>query len=101
MKFDQLIRRAFTALLGGAAAAWPRAARAQQSAKKMLRVGTVSALQQSSPLWVAFVRRMAELGYQEGKTFKHRSIPSGPKPCSCPGTRWSAASSTAALDPNP
>jgi putative tryptophan/tyrosine transport system substrate-binding protein len=35
----------------------------------MLRVGTVSALQQSSPTWAAFMRRMAELGYQEGKTF--------------------------------
>ena len=68
-------RRKFITLLGGAAAAWPRAARAQQSAKKMLRVGTVSALQQSSPLWVAFVRRMAELGYQEGKTFTSDFVP--------------------------
>src|SRR6516164_2981007 len=41
----------------------------QQAGKKMLRVGTVSALQQSSPTWAAFMRRMAELGYQEGKTF--------------------------------
>src|SRR5215472_5266068 len=62
-------RREFITLLGGAAAGWPLAARAQQSGKKMLRVGTVSALQQSSPTWAAFMRRMAELGYQEGKTF--------------------------------
>jgi putative tryptophan/tyrosine transport system substrate-binding protein len=68
-------RRKFLATLGGAAVAWPLAARAQQSAKKMLRVGTVSALQQSSPLWAAFVRRMAELGYQEGKTFTFDFVP--------------------------
>ena len=62
-------RREFITLIGGAAAAWPLAARAQQPAKKILRVGTVSALQQSSPQWAAFMRRMAELGYEEGKNF--------------------------------
>ena len=62
-------RREFITLVGGAAAAWPLVVGAQQPAKEMLRVGTVSALQQSSPQWVTFMRRMAELGYQEGKTF--------------------------------
>ena len=61
-------RRELLVAFGGAAA-WPLAARAQQPAKKMLRIGTVSALQQSSPTWAAFMRRMAELGYQEGKNF--------------------------------
>jgi len=68
-------RREFIALLSGTV--WPGAARAQQPAKKVLRVGTVSALQQSSPQWVAFMRRMAELGYQEGKTFTFDFVRAG------------------------
>ena len=61
-------RREFITLLGGAAAGWPLAARAQRPAK-MLRVGTVAGTPKSSPQWVAFERRMGELGYQEGKNF--------------------------------
>src|SRR6516162_3189757 len=68
-------RRDLLAALGGTAAAWPLAARAQQSAKKMLRVGTVSGTQKSSPQWAAFLRRLAELGYQEGKTFTFDLVP--------------------------
>ena len=67
-------RRQFLTLLAGAAA-WPLAARAQQLAKKMLRVGTVSGSQKSSPQWAAFVRRMAELGHEEGKTFTFDLVP--------------------------
>src|SRR6266487_6946142 len=63
-------RRDFIKGVAGGAAAWPFAAHAQQPlVKKMLRVGTVAGTQQSSPQWAAFLRRMAELGYQEGKTF--------------------------------
>jgi putative ABC transport system substrate-binding protein len=61
-------RREFITLLGGTLAAWPRVARAQRPAK-MLRVGTVAGTPKSSPQWVAFDRRMGELGYQEGKNF--------------------------------
>jgi ABC-type uncharacterized transport system substrate-binding protein len=60
-------RREFITLLGGAAA-WPLAARAQQPTK-ILKVGTVAGTPRSSPQWVAFERRMVELGYQEGRNF--------------------------------
>ena len=69
-------RREFLALLGSTAV-WHRPARAQQPAKTVLRVGTVSAVQQSSPQWVAFMRRMAELGYEEGKTFTFDFVQAG------------------------
>ena len=68
-------RRDFITLLSGAAVTWPLSARGQQPAKKMLRVGTVAGTQKSSPQWAAFLRRMAELGYQEGKTFTFDFVP--------------------------
>jgi putative ABC transport system substrate-binding protein len=60
-------RREFITLLGGAAA-WPLTVRAQQPTK-ILKVGTVAGTPKSSPQWVAFERRMVELGYQEGRNF--------------------------------
>jgi putative ABC transport system substrate-binding protein len=61
-------RRDFITLLGGAAAVWPLAARAQQQ-PKMLRVGFVGIEPRESPLYTNFLKRMAELGYQEGRNF--------------------------------
>jgi ABC-type uncharacterized transport system substrate-binding protein len=61
-------RRAFISLLGGAAAAWPLAARAQQQ-PKMLRVGFVGMQPREAPHYTNFLKRMAELGYQEGRNF--------------------------------
>src|SRR5215471_8656144 len=62
-------RRTFITLLGGAAAAWPLAARAQQGGRLptigLLGVGTAAG-------WVyftgAFVQRLRELGWIEGRT---------------------------------
>src|SRR4029077_9721976 len=61
-------RREFISLLGGAAA-WPLAARAQQTARS-LRVGFVGVQPRDAPIYVAFRKRMAELGYREGKYFR-------------------------------
>jgi ABC-type uncharacterized transport system substrate-binding protein len=60
-------RREFITLIGGAAA-WPLAAPAQQQ-PKMLRVGFVGMQPRESPLYANFLKRMAELGYQEGRNF--------------------------------
>ena len=65
-------RREFIMLVGGAAAtsplAWPRAVCAQLH-PKMLRVGFVGMQPRESPLYANFLKRMAELGYQEGRNF--------------------------------
>jgi ABC-type uncharacterized transport system substrate-binding protein len=62
-------RRNFLATLGGAAAAWPLAARAQQPAKLPTIGFLVSGTPSSHGQWVAaFVRRLHELGWIEGRT---------------------------------
>jgi putative ABC transport system substrate-binding protein len=66
-------RRDLIAGLGGAAAAWPAMAWAQQPGK-VLRIGTVSGQPRLSPLWMAFDRRIAELGYQEGRNLATECI---------------------------
>jgi putative ABC transport system substrate-binding protein len=65
-------RRDFVILLGGAAATWPLAARAQSP--KMLRVGYSGMLPREAPHYAAFEKRMAELGYQEGRNFTFEYI---------------------------
>jgi putative tryptophan/tyrosine transport system substrate-binding protein len=62
-------RRKFLATLGGAAAAWPLAARAQQAG----RLPTIGFLGMNPPVaqsqWTAaFVQRLRELGWIEGRT---------------------------------
>jgi putative ABC transport system substrate-binding protein len=69
MQFDQLKRREFITLLGGAAATWPLAARAQQPAKIPL-IGVLVSASPPHPFADAFWRGLHALGYSEGQNIK-------------------------------
>jgi len=58
-------RRKFIVLIGGAAAAWPLAARAQQ---KLVRIGVLASYHW--PPLRKFVQKLKELGYVEGGTVR-------------------------------
>jgi putative ABC transport system substrate-binding protein len=60
-------RRAFLVALGGAATMWPLELGAQSP--KVLRVGSSSVLPRTTPVYAAFEKRMAELGYRQGRNF--------------------------------
>jgi putative tryptophan/tyrosine transport system substrate-binding protein len=69
MQFDQLKRREFISLLGGAAVAWPLAASAQQPGGIRRVVVLMGAADTAwSRDWLAsFSRRLDELGWREGR----------------------------------
>jgi ABC-type uncharacterized transport system substrate-binding protein len=66
-------RREFITLLGGAAAAWPLAARAQQ-AERMRRIGVLTNLSESEEATqgsvTAFRQRLHELGWVDGRNLR-------------------------------
>jgi putative tryptophan/tyrosine transport system substrate-binding protein len=70
MQFDQLKRREFITLLGGAAAAWPLAARAQQS-ERVRRVGVLvpyaETHAEAKTRTSAFGQELQKLGWSEGR----------------------------------
>jgi putative tryptophan/tyrosine transport system substrate-binding protein len=76
MQFDQFSRRDFIMLLGGAAVAWPLAARAQQGTR-IPRVGVLwhaGSAEEEGSNFRALVKGFAALGYVEGRTIilEHR-----------------------------
>src|SRR6516164_1093721 len=83
MQFDQLNRREFITLLGGAAAAWPLSVRAQQP-RKIYRVGL---LVSGAPMGAADKRRqiflsaLAAHGFVDGQNlvFVQRSADARPE----------------------
>src|SRR5262249_12010217 len=66
---DRVRRREFITLLGGAAAAWPLAARAQEPGKRPMVgfLGDTTALGDGERA-AAFARRLHDLGWIEGRT---------------------------------
>ena len=56
-------RRAFISLLGGAAAAWPLAALAQQQLSKIPRIGIID----PAATWDHLRQGLRDLGYAEGR----------------------------------
>src|SRR5258708_35528389 len=62
-------RREFITLLGGVAAAWPLAARAQQPAGRVYRIGyrSIASREQTLPFIKAFEDGLRSLGYRVGE----------------------------------
>jgi len=56
-------RRDFITLLGGTAAAWPLAARAQRPPVRMPRIGIID----NEPVWDSFRQGLRDLGYIENQ----------------------------------
>jgi putative ABC transport system substrate-binding protein len=73
MHFDQLERRKFITLLGGAAVTWPLAARAQQG-ERMRRIGVLMPFPEDNPVGqarlAAFRQGLLQLGWADGRNVR-------------------------------
>ena len=72
-ELDQLERRSFITLLGGAAVAWPITAHAQQP-ERMRRIGVLMPFAESDPeekrIYSAFTQALADLGWTDGRNVR-------------------------------
>src|SRR6516162_5756889 len=65
----EIRRREFIAGLGGAAAAWPLAVRAQQRAMTVIGYLSGRTADSDASMLVSFRRGLADFGYAEGRNF--------------------------------
>src|SRR5881398_3064424 len=79
-----MLRREFLGVLGGAAAGWPVAARAQPPVRRIGHLAIAAPTDTPPPPpanWHAFVQGLREIGYMEGQNiaFEHRSAHDQPE----------------------
>ena len=70
MQFEQLERRQFITLLGGATVLWPLASVAQQAAKVPLIGALVIGNTDPAEFWRLFRQGLRDLGYVEGQNIR-------------------------------
>ena len=71
LKREHMQRRAFITLIGGAAATWPLAARAQQPAVPLIGIINAGSAASTTKGYEAFRGELQKLGYVEGRNIRY------------------------------